>query len=150
MSDQKPAPWVTYLLLSLGTLQLADSIRWTIEHQRSWGFTPLELGIVVALILLSTWVALSGVFQTSTPGRSIGMRRIVLIGIACVALFAGKYALERAIFRREERLIDAWDTAWSYLTAGALLGWGIARLRKARSANSDAGPGVYPQANVDR
>lgn len=137
-SHKKPVPWLTYLLLSVGAVQLFDSISATVEHQRTWGFTPVELGAVIALVLAGAALVSASYFQKSFYEGPTRRRDIVLIVVACVAFIAIKEALKRAFFDDGESRLDAWEIAWSYFVGGGLLGWAISRLRQARSADHDA------------
>jgi hypothetical protein len=148
MNGKKPSRLGTGLILVLGAISAVDAIGGVAGHGRTFGFSQLELGLVIALALCSVALIILGLIERPGWDDHLPWWGVALIVIAAIAVFAVGDLLEHRFFRDDPRVASLMGTSRDFLGGGALLGWAISRLRKARAIDRGSGPDPARQDTV--
>lgn len=140
MNAKKPSLWGTGLILMLGVSYVVNAVEGTVGHGRTYGFSHLELGIVVAAAMCGVAMIMFGLLKWQSSDDPLPWWGAILVVIAGVAVIAVKDVLVRRFFSDDARLISLLGTSWYFFVGGVSLGWAIGRLRKARAIDRSSGP----------
>jgi hypothetical protein len=140
MNGKKPFAGGTVLLVVLGAFSVVDAIGGVVGHGRTYGFSQLELGMVIALALCGVALIMFGLVAKLEWDDHLPWWGYALMVIVVIAVLAARDVLLPRFFRDDVRLVGLLGTSWDFLGGGALLGWAISRLRKARAIDRGSEP----------
>jgi hypothetical protein len=148
MHGKKPSRLGTGLIFVLGAISVVDAIGGVVGHGRTYGFSQLELGIVIALALCGVALIMFGLLERQGWDNHLPWWGIALIVIAAIAVFAARDVLVHRFFRDDVRLVSLLGRSWDFIGGGAFLGWAISRFRKARAIDRGSWPDPARQDTV--